>query len=200
MTLTPQFHWYLYLGLLTDSKYQRWRFYCVSNPIPFENVCNWQLFCVCLCVMFIGFTWVITWYYQQSDRICHYDKITIIKLWIISFNRNNHLRDDAQKYFHQSSPLRTVVGYWVWCEVWGWNIFHSKPERKIPNVGSVGSKILWSDKTCNPFETKNSRVPIFLSVINLSCLIRWAWIRQQVCVAFACDPGDSDQTTYISHK
>ena len=97
----------IFIPRIAYSKYQRW-LYCVSNPITFENVCNGQLF-LSLCNVY----WFYLSYYlilRTVRQNCHYDKITIIKLRIISFNRNNHLRDDAQKYFHQSSPLRTEVG------------------------------------------------------------------------------------------
>ena len=57
----------IFIPRIAYSKYQRW-LYCVSNPITFENVCKIDN-CSCLCVMFIGFTWVITWYYEQSDSI-----------------------------------------------------------------------------------------------------------------------------------
>ena len=92
------------------SKYQRW-LYCVSNPVTFENICNWQLF-LSLCNVY----WFYLSYYLILRTVredCHYDKITIIKLQIISFNRNNHLRDDAQNSFNQSSPPRTEVGFRV---------------------------------------------------------------------------------------
>ena len=39
------------------------------TQITSEIVCNGELLLWSLCVMFIGFTWVITWYYQQSDTI-----------------------------------------------------------------------------------------------------------------------------------
>ena len=62
--------------------------------------------CSCLCVMFIGFTWVITWNYVQPDRI-------IIMIWLqlqvlqllvslISYNRTNYLLHDIHNYSHQS--------------------------------------------------------------------------------------------------
>ena len=74
------------------------------TQITFEIVCNGELLSLC------NVYWFYLSYYlilRTVREYCHYDKITIIKPRIISFNRNNHLRDETQKYFHQSSPLRT---------------------------------------------------------------------------------------------